>query len=103
MDPSGYYPLLLPPPLPPLNLMCFPEDDSLAEVTVGLQDLIQAFQDPSRRDALQDVALYDFQRALFDGLAIFASTGLLDRALDFDTTGAESTRVALGLYDILTR
>ena len=68
-----------------------------------LQDLVEIFQDPSRRNALGCVALFDFQRALLDGLTVLASSGLADRGLDIDPTGTERRRALTRLQEAFGR
>jgi hypothetical protein len=103
VDPIGYWPSFPPPPPLPLNLLRLPDDnESLVEATAMLQDLVRAFQDPSRRDALQDIPLFEFQRALIEGLSIFASSGLLDHSLDWAPFGSERRQAVLRLHDMLS-
>ena len=109
---AGYYPLLPPPlslnvvhstmsgvvtgyhpPLPPPPHIDFTQlqddNESLAEATVRLQNLIEVFHCTLRWDLLQDIALRDFQRAFLEGLSIFANSGLLDHSLNINPSGFE--------------
>ena len=99
MEPTGYH---LPPPPPPVIAAPSPDDNaSLVDVTARLRDLQEVLQEPARRDALEDARLFEFQRALFEGLAIFAGSGLLNCALDIDPSDNEWDHILMCLQDVL--
>jgi hypothetical protein len=80
-----------------------PDDAVLAEATIALQDIRKVFELSIRQEGFPEVALFDFQRALFQTLSVFANSGLLDRSVDYDTTGFEREYALLCLRDALDR
>ena len=99
MEPTGYH---LPPPPPPVIAAPSPDDNtSLVDVMARLHDLQEVLQEPARWDALEDARLFEFQRALFEGLAIFAGSGLLNCALDIDPSDNEWDHILMCLQDVL--
>ena len=82
MDPSIYHPLL--PLPPPLLARSMADNAYLEETTIRLNHLVDIFQNPSRREDLEDTRLLKFQQALLEGLSVFARSGLLVCSMDID-------------------
>ena len=99
MELTRYHP---PPPPPPVIAAPSPDDNaSLVDVTARLHDLQEVLQEPARWDALEDAQLFEFQHALFEGLAIFAGSELLNCALDINSSDNEQDHILMHLRDIL--
>jgi len=81
---------------------CHPDNVMLSNATKRLVNLTKASQDSNRWDSLQDTALYDFQRAPFEGLSTFTTSGLLDRTVDYDMLRIERERALLCLWETIT-